>query len=125
MIFGVGCDVLEVARMKKELGKKGGRFRDRVFTPEEIKYATSKRYPERHFAARFAAKEALFKALGTGLRGKLAWKDVEVRNGPLGKPELVLSGHAKALAKRRGVKNIFLSLSHTRELAQASVVLEA
>lgn len=125
MIFGVGCDVLEVARVKKEIEKKGGRFIARIFTPEEIKYATGKRYPERHFAARFAAKEALFKALGTGLRGKLAWKDVEVRNGPLGKPEMVLSGQAHALAKKQGIKSIFVSLAHTNDVAHASVVLEA
>jgi holo-[acyl-carrier protein] synthase len=125
MIIGVGCDVLDVARVKKELMKKGGGLRDKVFTPEEIKYATGKRFPERHLAARFAAKEALLKALGTGLRGKLAWKDIEVKNGPLGKPEMVLRGQAKALAKTLGVKRIFLSLSHTHGLAQASVILES
>jgi len=125
MIRGVGNDVLEVSRMKREIRKKGGGFRDRVFTPGEIAYCQEKQFPERHFAARFAAKEALFKALGKGLRDGLSWREAEVRNGPLGEPRLVLRGKARALARRRGIKRIYLSLAHTRGLALSIVVLES
>ena len=116
---------MEVSRMERELRKKGGGFRDCVFTPEEIAYCQGKQFPEQHFAARFAAKEALFKALGKGLRDGLSWREAEVRNGHLGEPRLVLRGKARALARRRGIKRIFLSLAHTRGLALSSVVLES
>ena len=123
MIVGVGSDVVEVARMRRELGRPGRGFRDAVFTAAEIAYCDGKRYPARHFAARFAAKEACLKALGTGLRGN-SWREVEVANGPDGEPRLVLRGNVKRSAGRRRVKRALVSLSHTERVAMAFVVLE-
>ena len=124
MILGMGNDIFEVDRMKQELEQGGSEFRDRLFTAEEIAYCESKRYAAQHYAARFAAKEAFLKAMNTGLRNGLTWKDIEVRHGVDRAPELVLSGEARALAVQRGIEKTFLSLSHTSSLAIASVVLE-
>jgi holo-[acyl-carrier protein] synthase len=124
MILGMGNDIFDVDRMKQELDQGGPEFRDRLFTAEETAYCESKRFPAQHYAARFAAKEAFLKALNTGLRNGLSWKDVEVRHRTDGSPELVLSGEARELAAQRGIERTFLSLSHTSSLAMASVVLE-
>ncbi len=125
MIVGVGNDVLEVSRMRRELARGHG-FRDEVFTASEIAYCESRRYPARHFAARFAAKEALLKALRTGADHRWStWREVEVAHGARGEPELVLHGHVKRLAGRRRVKRVMVSLSHTASVAMASVVLES
>jgi holo-[acyl-carrier protein] synthase len=124
MILGMGNDIFEVDRMKQDLEQGGLEFRDRLFTAEEIAYCESKRYAAQHYAARFAAKEAFLKALNTGLRNGLTWKDIEVRHNADGAPELVLSGEARELAAQRGIEKTFLSLSHTSSLAMASVVLE-
>jgi len=124
MILGIGNDILEVDRMRRDLDMAGSEFRDRLFTPAEISYCERKRYPAQHYAARFAAKEAFLKALNTGLRNGLSWTDVEVRHRADGAPELVLSGEARELAEQRGIEKTFLSLSHTSSLAVASVVLE-
>jgi holo-[acyl-carrier protein] synthase len=125
VIVGVGNDVLEVSRMRRELARPGRGFRDEVFTASEIAYCESKRYPARHFAARFAAKEACLKALRTGADRKWAtWREVEVARGPRGEPELVLHGHVKRLAGHRRVRRVLVSLSHTPSVAMASVVLE-
>ena len=125
MIVGVGNDVLEVSRIRRELAREGRGFRDEVFTPREIAYCESKRYPARHFAARFAAKEACLKALRTGVDNSWsAWREVEVARGPRGEPELVLTGQVKRLAGRRRVRRVLVSLSHTSSVAMASVVLE-
>lgn len=99
------------------------RFRDRVFTPDEIAYceASRKRSAE-HFAARFAAKEAVLKALGTGWRDGIAWTDIEVRRNPAGAPSIRLGGEARRLAEARGITGWLLSISHTSSLAQASVI---
>jgi holo-[acyl-carrier protein] synthase len=124
MILGVGNDILEVARIQRELEQDEPNLRDRLFSPAEIAYCEGKRHPAQHYAARFAAKEAFLKALNTGLRNGLTWKDVEVHHGAGGAPELVLSGAARELAEQRGIERTFLSLSHTSSLAMASVVLE-
>ena|SRR3972149_2245434 len=124
MILGMGNDIFEVDRMKQELEQGGPEFRDRLFTVKEIAYCESKRYAAQHYAARFAAKEAFLKALSTGLRNGLSWKDIEVRHNADGAPELVLSGKAHELAAQRGIEKTFLSMSHTVALAMASVVLE-
>ena len=99
------------------------RFRDRVFTPDEIAYceASRKRAPE-HFAARFAAKEAVLKALGTGWRDGIAWTDIEIRRDPAGIPLIRLSGEAAAIATRQGITGWLVSLTHTTQLAQASII---
>jgi holo-[acyl-carrier protein] synthase len=125
MVVGVGNDILEISRMRREVAHGAGGFRDQVFTPAEIAYCESQRYPERHYAARFAAKEALFKALQVGAAQGSAWREVEVTNGRRGEPALVLHGGVKRLAGRRGVRRMFVSLSHTPRVATASVILEA
>jgi holo-[acyl-carrier protein] synthase len=124
MIIGVGNDILEVARMKRELEQGGSGFRNEIFAAGEIAYCEGQRYPARHYAARFAAKEAFLKALGTGLGSALTWREAEVHRGPAGEPGLILSGEAARRADQRGVKRIFLSLTHTADLAMATVVLE-
>lgn len=123
MILGIGTDLLDVARMARELEKDGAGFRDRVFTPAEIAYCEARRYPARHFAARFAAKEALFKALA-GPASDDFWHEAEVERTGDAAPRLVLHGRAKEAADRLGVKSVLVSLSHTDSLASASVVLQ-
>ena len=123
MILGIGTDLLDVARMAKELEKEGAGFRDTVFTPSEIEYCEAKRYPAQHFAARFAAKEALFKAL-PGSTSRDFWREVEVARSGDEPPRLVLHGSVKEAADRLGVTDILVSISHTDRLAAASVVLQ-
>ena len=123
MILGIGTDLLDVARMAKELESEGAGFRDTVFTPSEILYCEAKRRPARHFAARFAAKEALFKALAGSTPGD-SWREVEVARSGDAPPRLFLHGRVKEAADRLGVKTILVSLSHTDSLATASVVLQ-
>jgi len=123
MILGIGTDLLDVARMAKELKKDGAGFRDAVFTPSEIACCEAKRYPARHFAARFAAKEALFKALAAPASPDF-WHEVEVVRTGDEPPRLVLHGRAKEAADRLGVRSVLVSLSHTDSLASASVVLQ-
>ncbi len=125
MIVGIGTAVLEVARMERELRTGGSSFRDEVFTPAEVDACEGKRYPHRHFAARFAAKEALLKALSVDATGGLRFREAEIRNDASGQPRLALTGELARLAERRGVSRIFVSLSHTDELAAATVVLES
>jgi holo-[acyl-carrier protein] synthase len=122
MILGIGTDLLDVARMERELSEKTG-FREELFTPAEIAYCEGKRYPARHFAARFAAKEALFKALSGGAPPGL-WREAEVLRAEGAPPRLVLHGRILEAAGRLGVKKALVSLTHTDGLAAASVVLE-
>ena len=124
MIVGIGTDLLEVARMERELRRDGRAVKERLFTPAESAYCEGKRYPPRHFAARFAAKEALVKALPAP-PGAVRPLDVEVLPTAGGRPQMVLHGAARALAERAGVRAIFLSLTHTRRVAAAQVVLES
>jgi holo-[acyl-carrier protein] synthase len=124
MIFGIGLDLVEVARIQESLQKFGERFQKRVFTETERSYCNALPHPSLHFAARFAAKEAYLKALGTGLSSSISWKDVGVENLPSGKPELKVTGRALELASERGVREMHLSLSHTSNHAAAVVVLE-
>ena len=123
MIVGVGTDVLGVARMAAELGDRG--FRETVFTLDEIAYCESMRTPAQHYAARFAAKEALFKALGTDGETGMRWREVEVRRDASGRPTLALHGATRKLARGCEVGDVFVTLSHTSELAVATVVLES
>lgn len=122
MIVGVGCDIIEIERIARAI--KSESFIRRVFTAEEAAYCQRRgRQAAASFAARFAAKEAVLKALGTGLReGSL--QEIAVDNDGLGKPLVQLSGHFAMLAKQLGVKNIKISLSHSRELATAYVIME-
>jgi len=122
MIVGVGCDIIEIERIARAI--KSESFIRRVFTAEEAAYCQRRgQQAVASFAARFAAKEAVLKALGTGLReGSL--QEIAVDNDGLGKPLVQLSGHFAILAKQLGVKNIQISLSHSRELATAYVIME-
>ena len=123
-LAGIGCDVVEVDRLRRELARPDGGFRDDVFTPSEIAYCAGKRWPERHFAARFAAKEALLKALGTGARRWSAWREVEVVRDGAGAPSLTLHGRVHRRSADLGVRRVRVSLAHTATVAMASVVLE-
>jgi holo-[acyl-carrier protein] synthase len=123
MIFGVGIDLIEVARIARQVSA-GRRFADRVFTEQEITYCEGKKNKAQNYAARFAAKEAFLKAVGMGWRMGLAFKDIEVVNNSLGKPELVLYGKARELAEKIHITNIQVSLTHLKEMAGAFVVLE-
>ena len=122
MIVGVGCDIIEIERIARAI--KSESFIRRVFTAEEAAYCQRRgQQAAASFAARFAAKEAVLKALGTGLReGSL--QEIAVDNDGLGKPLVQLSGHFAMLAKQLGVKNIQISLSHSRELATAYVIMD-
>jgi holo-[acyl-carrier protein] synthase len=126
MIVGTGVDLCEVARIRKAIGSTHGhRFLNRVFTEREIAYAESKANRFERYAARFAAKEAGMKALGTGWRGGLAWRHLEVANLPSGRPTLRLHDKAAEIAAKLGVGNVALSLTHTAEQAMAMVILES
>ena len=126
MIEGLGSDVIEVSRVERELRKEGKpAFRDNLFTADEIRYCEGKSRRAQHYAARFAAKEAFFKALGTGQRDGLRWIDVEVVHDPHGRPGLKVSGRARALIEERAITNILVSLSHVKATASAVVVLES
>lgn len=125
MIVGSGVDLCEVSRVEQAIARHGERFVARVFTPLEIAYANRKANRFERFAARFAAKEAAMKAIGTGWRGGITWQDFEVTNLPSGRPTLQFHGRAAEVAKSLGVQNIALSLTHTREQAMAIVILES
>ena len=120
MIIGIGNDIIEIDRVRRAVGRDN--FKQKVFTAAEINYCESKgnRYAA-SYAARFAAKEAFFKALGTGIFTKLT--DVEIINNSLGQPEIFLHGKAKKIAEEKGVEKIFLSLSHSKEFATAVCLL--
>lgn len=126
MIVGSGIDLCEVERIEKAMAAAhGARFRERVFTAGEIAYAESKANRAERYAARFAAKEAGMKALGTGWRNGLGWTDLEVVNLASGRPTLRLHGRAAEIAERLGARNVALSLTHTRQQAMALVILES
>lgn len=124
MILGTGIDLAEVARIREAVERYGRRFLERVFTPAEIAYVERKANRYERYAARFAAKEAGMKALGTGWRRGVRWQDFEVRNQPSGRPALLLHGVAAEYARQLGVERIHLSLTHTETMAQAFVILE-
>src|SRR5882757_1629918 len=124
-INGIGVDLVECARIQHSLDRFGDRFLRRVFTDGEIEYSMSMKFPARHLAARFAAKEAVSKAFGTGIGKSMGWRDIDVHKKPSGEPFLVLTGGAEKLAKERGVKNTLITLSHTDHHAMAMIVLES
>lgn len=124
MIVGIGIDVVEIARVRRLLARWGNRFLERVFTEGERAYAEGKRDPAEHLAARFAAKEAALKALGTGLSMGVRWREMEVRRARRGPPTLALSGRTAALGAARGVRRLHVSLTHDAGLAVAQVLAE-
>lgn len=125
MLVGLGLDIIEVSRIRRVLRTFKGRFRDRIFTPAEIAYCQSQARPSLSYAARWAAKEACLKALGTGWATGIAWTDLEITHGPTGAPEMLLSGLAAEAWRDRGAPLIYVSLTHTRTTAAAVVLLEA
>ena len=120
MLEGLGIDMVEVGRIKKAIDRWGERFLHRVFTSEERSYCMRKAFPEQSLAARFAAKEAVLKTIGTGLSDGISWTDVEVVNDKSGKPEVRLG---EKITQRIGNKKILLSISHTKEFAIAFAIL--
>jgi len=120
-IRGIGVDVVDVERMKKTLQDQGDTFISKVFTETEITYCRSRKNPHEHFAARFAAKEAVSKAMQKGWSGEFRWKDIEVMNEPSGAPRIVLYGELAQLLE--GAK-IHLSLSHTEKTVVAFSIIE-
>ncbi len=124
MILGLGIDSAEVERIRRAGERHGQRFLQRVFTPAEMAYVERKANRWERYAARFAAKEAAMKAIGTGLRRGVRWRDFEVLNLPSGQPSLKLHGEAARIAAQLGVTRISLSLTHTSQSALAVVILE-
>ncbi len=123
MIIGTGIDTIEVERAKA-LVDKSDKTKERFFHPTEIAYCNSQKNYAESYAARFTAKEALFKALGTGWRGGMSFAEIEIRNDELGKPEMFLHGETLAKATELGVEKIHVSLSHLKSIAMAVVILE-
>ena len=124
MIIGTGIDLAEIKRIQQSMDRYGARFLDRVYTATEQAYCSRKRNAAESFAARFAAKEAGAKALGTGIGFGVSWREIEVVRLPGGRPTLRFHGRAAQIAAHLGVTRSALSLTHTTELAMASVVLE-
>jgi holo-[acyl-carrier protein] synthase len=124
MVIGLGTDLIEIERIERSVARFGERFLERVFTPGEIAYCHAKKGSAESFAARFAAKEAGAKALGTGISRGVSWKEFEVKRKPGQRPELHLSGRAAEIAGELGVKRMSLSLTHSREMSMAVVVAE-
>lgn len=124
MLVGTGIDAIEIDRIARSIERYGERFLQRIFTPAEISYCRRKKNSAESFAARFAAKEAGAKALGTGIQQGVTWTEIEVRRNPGQRPTLHFSGRALQRAEKLGVRHVSLSLTHTEELAFASVQLE-
>ena len=124
MIVGTGIDIAEVPRIADSIERFGERFLHRVFTDGEIRYCDTKANRAERYAARFAAKEAAMKALGTGWNHGVRWRDCEVTRLPGGRPAMTFHGKAKEFAAKLGVRNVALSLTHTAEQAMAFVILE-
>jgi holo-[acyl-carrier protein] synthase len=125
MILGTGIDIIEVARIAASFEKFGERFVNRILLPDEIAYCLKHRRPAPFLAARFAAKEAVSKAFGTGLGAQLGWRNIEIRRHESGEPFVVLHGKGQELFEARGAKKLHISLSHTENYAAATAVLEA
>ena len=125
MIVGTGIDIAEVPRIRQSIERFGERFLDRIFTAGERRYCDSKANRAERYAARFAAKEAAMKALGTGWNHGVRWRDCEVVRMPGGRPTIHFHGKAAEFATKLAVKNASLSLTHTKEEAMAQVILES
>ena len=122
LIFGTGIDIIEVERVKNQISKDG--FKENIFTKKEIEYCESKKNKAQHYAARYAAKEAFFKAIGTGWRDGMAFIEIEIINNKLGKPDVVLHGKTKKFSESNLIRNIHVSLSHIKNLVTAIITLE-
>lgn len=124
MILGTGIDIIEVARIAQSFEKFGERFLKRILRPDEIAYCLAHKFPAPHLAARFAAKEAISKAFGTGIGAQLGWQHIEVSRRESGEPFVILHDDGQKLLAARGGKVIHLSLSHTENYAAAMAILE-
>lgn len=124
MIAGIGTDIIEVERIGDRLSKDAG-LKSSLFTQAEIDYCESKKYPYQHFAVRFSAKEAFFKALGTGWRYGMKYIEIEIQNDELGKPYITCFGKVTDELKKRNITQVHVSLSHVKEMANAMIVLES
>ena len=124
MILGTGVDLIEVTRIAASYAKFGERFVNRILTPGEMAYCLEHREPAPYLAVRFAAKEAVSKAFGTGFGAELGWQDIEVRRKESGEPFVVLHGKGQELFQARGAKKLHISLSHTQQHAIAMAILE-
>jgi holo-[acyl-carrier protein] synthase len=122
-VRGIGLDIVRISRMRAVIERWDTRFLDRVFTPREIAYCTSRRDPAPHFAGRFAAKEAGLKALGTGLRMGISWRELEVQRDRGEAPRLVLSGRSRQIALSRGGQRMLLAITHDGDYALAQAML--
>lgn len=123
MIEGFGVDIVEVKRVKAAVKKYGRRFLDRIYTKRELDYCRSRGVPEQHLAARFAAKEAVYKAFGGDGKIAIAWTDVEIINEKNGRPKVILKGSAKNLMGKRHILKAIISLSHTKNYAVGNCIL--
>jgi holo-[acyl-carrier protein] synthase len=121
-LFGIGIDVVEVERIESSMAEFGARFASKIFTAGERAYCDSQKRPAIHYAARFAAKEAVAKAFGTGIGKDLGWLDMEIVRKDSGEPELVLSGVGKAYAGQKGIAEVKISLTHAQHYAAANAV---
>ena len=124
MISGIGTDIVAIKRFQRFVDENNTALLQRIFTGQELAYCSARKNCAASYSARFAAKEAFLKALGTGLRDGISWHDIEVTNNRLGKPELILSGKAIELFLAQGLSTVFLSLAHDGGSAVAVVVLE-
>jgi holo-[acyl-carrier protein] synthase len=124
MIYGIGVDLIEVERVQQVITRTRQRFIRRIYTEAEQQYCATKHPPYACYAARFVAKEAFLKALGTGLRRQMRWRDIEVRRDPLGKPSLHVSDYLQERCLAQGIRHIHLSLAHSASMAIAQVILE-
>jgi holo-[acyl-carrier protein] synthase len=126
LVIGIGTDLMEIARIAQSIDRFGERFLERIYTPREIAYCRRKqKTAAESFAARFAAKEAGAKALGTGISRGVSWLELEVGREPGGRPLLSLSGRAAERAQSLGINRVSLSLTHSRDVALAVVVMES
>jgi len=124
-VLGIGVDIVETARIQSSLDRFGERFLRRVFTQEEQEYCSSMPFPARHYGARFAAKEAVSKAFGTGIGSRIGWRDIEIKRKDSGEPAIQFHGPAADLAATLGVLQALVSLSHSDNYSVANAVLIA
>jgi holo-[acyl-carrier protein] synthase len=124
MIYGIGVDIVKIARFERALERWGHRLSERVFTAQELSICHNKAHPGKHLALRFAAKEAFLKAMGIGMFQGVAWNDIEISNDSLGRPHMKVRGTAEKICREKGIQEIFVSISHEHEYGVAHVLLE-
>jgi holo-[acyl-carrier protein] synthase len=121
-VIGIGTDITECLRIARMIERHGELFIERVYTPEEIKYCQTRKQATQHFTGRWAAKEAILKALGTGWRRGISWRDMEIRNEPGGKPTVAVRGGVKDVVEQLGITDILVTISHCRSHATATAI---